>query len=77
MFLKVKIPEVDEPEPGGCDLHGTLEEVLRTEAGVLTTVGLQELVDHDEGLGDPLDHGVHLRVVGPAVHLQSEQGPPE
>ena len=41
---------------------------MRTEAGVLTTVGLQELVDHDEGLGDPLQHGVHLQVVGTTVH---------
>ena len=38
---------------------------------------LQELVDHHEGLGDPLDDLVDLRVVEPRLYLLSQEFSPE
>ena len=39
-LTKIEVPEVDEPESGGSQLHGTFEISLRTEADILGAVGL-------------------------------------
>ena len=73
----IEVPEVDEPQPAGVELQRETEEGGRAECGVLGAVGLQELVDHHEGLGDPLDDLIELRVVQPGLHLLGQQVPPQ
>ena len=73
----IEVPQVDEPQPAGVLVQRETEEGGGAEGGVLGAVGLQELVDHHEGLGDPLDDLVELRVVQSGLHLLGQQFPPQ
>ena len=73
----IEVPEVDEPKSAAADVQRETEEGGGAEGGVLGAVRLQELVDHHEGLGDPLDDLVELRVVQPGLHLLGQEFPPE
>ena len=43
----------------------------------MTGVGLQELVDEDEGFAEPFDDDVHLRMVDPGLDLNIQQTLPQ
>ena len=72
-----EVPEVDEPKSRLRRLHRTRQEEPRAQGRLWAAVGLQELVDAEEGSGDPLNDSGAVGVVDPRLGLYAHQPPLE